>query len=168
MIGETLLAACISNIARTRALGLLSLSGLPASIRNNFETLGSLRYHEEGKAPVEEFSFYRLLHEDPGFEVWSAGDLTDYLKREYERLALAREIRTVRDMGETRSGTSLFSAEVHRDRRAVTLRPHLARQRFFGQPGAAHPFSARTTVFLISILSWIWAFPGMRSLAPCL
>jgi len=26
-------------------------------------------------------------------------------------------------MGETRLGTSLFSAEVHRDRRAVTLRP---------------------------------------------
>jgi len=123
MIGEMLLAACLGNIARTRALGLLSLSGLPASIQNNFETLGSLRYHEEGKAPVDEFSYYRLLHEDPGFEVWSAGDLTDYLKREYERLALAREIRTVRDMGETRLGTSLFSAEVHRDRRAVTLRP---------------------------------------------
>lgn len=123
MIGETLLKACISNIARTRALGLLSLSGLPASIRNNFETLGSLRYYEEGKAPVDEFSFYRLLHEDPGFEVWSAGDLTDYLKREYNRLALAREIRITSDMGETRSGSSLFAAEVHRARHAVILRP---------------------------------------------
>jgi hypothetical protein len=34
-----------------------------------------------------------------------------------------REIRTTSDMSETRSGTSLFSAEVHRDRRTVTLRP---------------------------------------------
>ena len=123
MICETLLAACISNIARTKALGLLSLSGLPESIQNNFETLGSLRYYEEGKIPVNEFSFYRLLHEDPGFEVWSAGDLTDYLQREYSRLALAREIRTIQDMGETRSGNSLFSAEVNRGRQAVTLRP---------------------------------------------
>ena len=123
IICETLLAACISSIARTKALGLLSLSGLPASIRSNFEALGSLRYSEEGKIPVDQFSFYRLLHEDPGFEVWSAGDLTDYLKREYSRLALAREIRTVQNMGETRSGASLFAAEVHRDRQAVTLRP---------------------------------------------
>lgn len=125
MIGEKLLTACISNIAHSKALGLLSLSGLPEAIQNNFETLGSLRYYEEGKPPVEMFSFYRLLHEDPGFEVWCAGDLTDYLKREYNRLALAREIRTVRDMGETRSGSSLFSAEVHRDRHAVILRPLL-------------------------------------------
>ncbi|MEN6374564.1 MAG: hypothetical protein ABFD75_07275 [Smithella sp.] len=123
MICETLLEACLSKIARTRALGLLSISGLPESLRHNFEKLGSLRYHEEGKAPVDEFSFYRLLHEDPGFEVWSCGDLTIYLKSEYRRLALAREIRTIRDMGETRSGASLFAAEVHRDRRAVTLRP---------------------------------------------
>jgi hypothetical protein len=166
MISEALLAACISNIARTRALGLLSLSGLPESIRNNFETLGSLRYYEEGKTPVDEFSFYRLLHEDPGFEVWSAGDLTDYLKREYERLALAREIRTIRDMGETRSGTSLFSAEFHRDRR----------QSRFALSGPAMIFRrtwsgtsvfCTMTVFLISILNWIWAFPGMRRSVPC-
>ncbi len=123
MICETLLSACLSNIARSRALGLLSLSGLPVSVQNNFEKLGSLRYYEEGKIPVEEYSFYRLLHEDPGFEVWSAGALTDYLQREYSRLALAREIRTVQNMGETRSGASLFTAEVHRDRQAVTLRP---------------------------------------------
>ncbi|MEN6331805.1 MAG: hypothetical protein ABFD57_07455 [Smithella sp.] len=123
MICETLLEACLSKIARTKALGLLSISGLPKSLRNNFEKLGSLRYREEGKAPIDEFSFYRLLHEDPGFEVWSCGDFTIYLKSEYRRLALAREIRTIRDMGETRSGASLFSAEVHRDRRAVTLRP---------------------------------------------
>jgi hypothetical protein len=57
MISEALLAACISNIARTRALGLLSLSGLPESIRNNFETLGSLRYYEEGKTLLMSFPF---------------------------------------------------------------------------------------------------------------
>ncbi|PKN05761.1 MAG: hypothetical protein CVU74_00050 [Deltaproteobacteria bacterium HGW-Deltaproteobacteria-9] len=123
MICETLLSACLGNIGRTRALGLLSLSGLPVSIRSNFEALGSLRYTEEGKLPVDQLSFYRLLHEDPGFEVWSTGDLTNYLQREYSRLALAREIRTVRNMGETRSGASLFAAEVHRDRQAVTMRP---------------------------------------------
>lgn len=125
IICETLLADCLSKIARTKALGLLSLSGLPESMHNNFEILGSLRYNEEGKAPVDEFSFYRLLHEDPGFEVWASDNLTGYLSREYNRLALAREIRTIHDMGETRSGSSLFSADVDRNRNSVSLRPLL-------------------------------------------
>ncbi|MDD1749820.1 MAG: hypothetical protein LUO89_08085 [Methanothrix sp.] len=122
-ICETLMESCIGRIARTKALGLLSLSGLPESLRNHFETLGSLLYYEKGKAPVNEFSFYRHLHEDPGVEVWSCKDIDDYLRREYDRLALARDIRTIHDMGETHSGASLFSAEVHRDRHEVTLRP---------------------------------------------
>jgi hypothetical protein len=122
-IGEALLESCIARIARTKALGLLSLSGLSESLRDRFEPLGSLLHYEEGKPPVREFSFYRHLHEDPGVEVWSCPDIDEYLRREYGRLALAREIRTVRDMGETRSGASLFSAEVHRDRSEVTLRP---------------------------------------------
>jgi len=125
-ISAALLDACIGRIARTRALGLLSLWGLPESLQNNFEALGTLRYHEEGKTPMDEVSFYRLLHEDPGFEVWSSGGITDYLRREYRRLALARDVRTIRDMGETRLGTSLFSAEVYRDQLTVTLRPLLA------------------------------------------
>lgn len=125
-IGEALLTACIGSIARTKALGLLSLWGLPESLRNNFEALGTLCYHEEGKAPIDEVSFYRLLHEDPGFEVWSSANMTDYLRREYGRLALAREIRTILDMGETRLGPSLFSAEVYREQSTVTLRPVMA------------------------------------------
>lgn len=125
-IDEALFAAYIGSIARTKALGLLSLWGLPEPLRNNFEALGMLRYHEEGKAPIDEVSFYRLLHEDPGFEVWSDHHMTDYLRREYHRLALAREIRTVRDMGETRLGPSLFSAEVYREPATVTLRPVMA------------------------------------------
>jgi hypothetical protein len=125
-IGEALFTACIGSIARTKALGLLSLWGLPEPLRNNFESLGTLCYHEEGKVPIREVSFYRLLHEDPGFEIWTDHNLTDYLRREYRRLALAREIRTVRDMGETRSGRSLFSAEVYREQATVTLRPVMA------------------------------------------
>jgi len=122
-ICETLLESCISHIARTKALGLMSLSGLPESLRSHFETLGSLLYYEQGKPPVSEFSFYRHLHEDPGLEVWSCKDIDEYVRREYGRLALAREIRTIRNMGETRSGASLFSAEVNRERCEVTLRP---------------------------------------------
>lgn len=123
MICEMLLEACLNKIARTKALGLLSISGLPEALRNSFEKLGSLHYHEEGKAPVEEFSFYLLLHDEPGLAVWSCSDVTYYLTNAYRRLGLVREIKSLRDMVETRSGYSLFSAEINRERRAVTLRP---------------------------------------------
>ena len=124
-IVEILLSACIGRIARTKALGLLSLSGLPESLQRNFEALGSLTYYAEDGATIKQTSFYRHLHEDPGCEVWSHADLTPYLQKEYHRLILARDIRPIHDMGETRSGSSLFASEVHRERAEVILRPLL-------------------------------------------
>lgn len=122
-INGVLLQACIGRIARSKALGLLSLSGLPDSLRPHFETLGSLDVRGKGLAPVRQTSYYRHLHEDPGSEVWSCAELTPYLQGEYDRLVLAREIRNVQDMGETRSGSSLFAADVGRERSEATLRP---------------------------------------------
>lgn len=125
-IDEALLESCISRVARTKAIGLFSIWGLPETLQNHFERLGTFCFREAGKPPVDLASFYRLLHEDPGFEVWSASTLKEYLERQYRQLALARSIKTSRHMGETISGASLFSTEIHRDRAAVTLRPLLA------------------------------------------
>jgi hypothetical protein len=123
--GEALLDALIARIARTKALGLLSLSGLPKDLESRFELLGSLSYRAADRPPVGMPFFFRHLHEDPGAEVWSPGNLTTWLIREYDRLVLAREIRTVRDMGETRFGSSLFAAEISRERAEGILRPLL-------------------------------------------
>ncbi|SEM57336.1 hypothetical protein SAMN04489760_12325 [Syntrophus gentianae] len=122
-IASRLLEACIGGIARTKALGLLNFSGLPESLQPRFEPLGSLTYYRENAGPEKRHFFFRHLHEDPGFEVWAHGDIEAFLHGEYERLVLAREIRTVADMGETRSGSSIFSAEIHRERLEVLLRP---------------------------------------------
>ncbi|HOG16578.1 MAG: hypothetical protein A4E73_00082 [Syntrophaceae bacterium PtaU1.Bin231] len=120
-----LLAACIAKIARTKALGLLSLSGLPEGLRADFEPLGSLTFRPAEGPPVARPFFYRHLHEDPVCEVWTHAELADHLRREYDRLVLAREIRLLTDMGEARSGRSLFSAEVNGERSEVVLRPEL-------------------------------------------
>jgi len=122
---ETLLDACLSRIARTKALGLLSRSGLPPVLKDRFEPLGRLVHYAPNLPPVEHPFFFRHLHEDPGCDVWSQGELTTWLEQAYERLILARNIRTVRNMGETRSGFSLFSAELQRERADATLRPLL-------------------------------------------
>lgn len=123
--GEALLEACLGRIARSKALGLLSVSGLPPALEGQFEPLGSLSYHVEGKAPVPRPFFFRHLHEDPGCEAWSGGELTAWLESQYGRLVLAREIRTVRAMGETRTGASLLAAELARERAEAVLRPLL-------------------------------------------
>jgi hypothetical protein len=123
VIGETLLNACLGRIARTEAVGLHCLYGLPESLTPCFESLGTLKFFSEGQEPVVETSFYRHLHEDPGCVVWAHPELIDTLRREYDRLILTRDIRTIQDHGETRSGASLFAAEVNRQRAAITLRP---------------------------------------------
>jgi hypothetical protein len=123
--GEALLEACLGRIARSKALGLLSVSGLPPALEVQFEPLGSLSYHTCGKASVPRPFFFRHLHEDPGCEAWSPGEFTAWLESQYGRLVLAREIRTVRAMGETRTGASLLAAELARERAEAVLRPLL-------------------------------------------
>lgn len=122
---EMLLDACLSRIARTKALGLLCRSGLPQALEARFEPLGRLIHHAPNRPPAEHPFFFRHLHEDPGCDVWSQGELTAWLEQTYDRLVLARNIQTLRDMGETRSGFSLFSAELQRERADATLRPLL-------------------------------------------
>ncbi|MDA8126761.1 MAG: hypothetical protein M0009_16450 [Deltaproteobacteria bacterium] len=121
--GQALLETLLGKVARTKALGLLSLSGLPKALEFSFEPLGFLSYRVAGRATVERPFFFRLLHEDPGGEVWSPEELKAWLGGEYDRLVLAREIRIVRDMGEKRFGSSLFAVEISRERAEATLRP---------------------------------------------
>jgi len=137
-IAQNLLEACIAKVARTKALGLLSISGLPEGLRRDFEPLGALTFRPEEGPPVQRSFFYRHLHEDPVCEVWAHTDLADHLRREYGRLVLAREIRILSDMGEARSGRSLFSAEIDGERSEVVLRPLL--------PGADLPVNVERHV----------------------
>lgn len=122
-IAAMLMEACISKTARTKVIGLVNLTGLPPSIQAQFETLGSLTYHREGGDPLVSKAFCRLLHEDPGCQVWTDPAMKDYLVAEYHRLFLARDIREVRDLGEARTGPSIFSTELRRERSEAFLRP---------------------------------------------
>lgn len=122
---EALLDACLNRIARTKALGLLSRSGLPPDLEARFEPLGHLIHYAPNRPPAEHPFFFRHLHEDPGCEVWSPPEFTAWLEQTYDRLVLAREIRLLKNMGETRSGVSLFSAELRRERADAILRPLL-------------------------------------------
>lgn len=122
-IAAMLLDACIARTARTKAIGLVNLTGLPPSSQSQFELLGLMNHYSQDGKSVAIQAFYRLLHEDPGCLVFTDECLKDYLQREYGRLFLAREIREVRDQGEMKAGASIFSAEVRRERSVANLRP---------------------------------------------
>jgi anti-sigma regulatory factor (Ser/Thr protein kinase) len=122
-IDDRLLSDCLSMMARTRAIALLNRTGLPLFIQPQFESLGVLQYcHTSGDTTLQPV-FYRMLNEDPGSIVWTDVALKDYLTQEYGRLYLAREIREVQNCGETKTGASIFSAEMKRELSEVILRP---------------------------------------------
>jgi len=120
---QALLDACLSRIARSKALGLLSVAGLPPALASHFESLGVLRRIMAGAEPFDRPFYFRHLHEDPGGEVFATTALASWLAGQYERLFLARQVQIIRDMGESRGGHSLFAARLQRQDAEVTLKP---------------------------------------------
>lgn len=118
-----LFEVCLARTARTKAIGILNLTGVPNSLKTQFEFLGSLTNKVQGDRKVVHPCHYRLLHEDPGAVVFTDAALTDYLQREYSRIFLARELREVTDQGETRTGNSIFATEFNREGSRAILRP---------------------------------------------
>jgi len=122
-IAAMLLDTCIARTVRTKAIGLVNLTGMPPSIESQFELLGLLNHYPQDGEAAHRHAFYRLLHEDPGCQIFTEGTLKGYLQGEYERLFLAREIREVRDQGEMKAGASIFSTEVRREWSQAILNP---------------------------------------------
>lgn len=122
-IANLLFDACIARTVRTKAIGLVNLTGMPSSIQSQFELLGLLTYSGDDGTTFTRPWHYRLLHEDTGSLIYTDTILKDYLQREFSRLFLVRNIREVSDHGEQKAGASIFSAEVHQEGSIATLHP---------------------------------------------
>ncbi len=122
-MAQELLDECIRNTAKTHAVGVINrypTEHLPAGY---FEELGTVTVRTQLGRFARIPMFYRHLHEDPGAAVWAHPSLESFLKREYDRMALARDIKLISDEGEARSLVSVVSAEFDKARSVVTLRP---------------------------------------------
>ncbi len=124
-MAEALIDACLASLARTPAVGLINRWPTLDFPRNYFEALGTLFDQETGGVLRETPHYFRQLTEDPGCAVWSAPELEPFLKEEYRRLVLPREIRLVRPWGESRAEFSVLASALDRTRKTVTLRPVL-------------------------------------------
>ena len=121
-LSEALTDACIGEIAKTGAIGLISRYSTPELPKGYFESLGSVdRFQAEGSMtpwPI----YFRQLHEDLGCQVWTHPALEGFLRAEYGRLFFPREILSTRYGGEQRPAHSVFAPQFDRTNHQVTLR----------------------------------------------
>lgn len=122
-VAEALLDVCIGSAGKTEAVGLINRRAAPDLPGGYFEALGSIKLFKQDGTSLSLPSFYRELQEDQGSRVWSHPGLADFLRKEYSRLVLARDIQTVTDQGEQRSAFSVFASEIDKPQGQVTLRP---------------------------------------------
>jgi anti-sigma regulatory factor (Ser/Thr protein kinase) len=122
---EALLEACISALGKTCAVGLFNEFPTEHLPREHFEILGTLTHVDEKGSGTPVKAYFRQMHEDPGSSCWCHPDLEDFLREQYDRLVLPREIMKVKDQGETGDPFSVLSAHFDRPRNRVILRPLL-------------------------------------------
>jgi hypothetical protein len=120
---ERLVEECISTLAKTPAVGILSEYPTQDLPKSYFEPLGCLRAGGSKGDPDEPPAQYRHLQEDSGAGVWAHPSIEPFLRTEYARLVFAREILSVRDDGEECSPFAVLSAEFDRPRGTVRLHP---------------------------------------------
>lgn len=119
---EALLEGFLEQVGRTKAPGVLSRCLAPGpAVERHFERLGTADFYASGANPVQRTAHYRQLCEDTGSRVWAHPDLAVFLKEEYRRLFLPREVREVKNMGEHAGPCSVFCCDF--DQGEVTLRP---------------------------------------------
>ena len=124
-MAEGLIDACIGQIAKTDAMGLITRYSTPELPKGYFESSGSVDFIQPDGTTKTSPVFYRQLHEDLGCQVWAHADLEGFLRTEYGRLFFAREIHLTRHEGEGRSPYSVFAPQFDRSHHQVTLRPIL-------------------------------------------
>jgi hypothetical protein len=122
-MAAALLESCIGAIARSSAVVLINHFPTREFPREEFEYLGKApTYKQDGTIFYHE-AWARLLQEDLGCVVWAHPQLYGFLRKEYARLVLPREIRIMADQGERHSPHSVLLSTFNRPQGSVTLQP---------------------------------------------
>ena len=121
-MGERLLEGCLNTLARTHCLNLVSRFAPPPWYRNHFEVLGSLTVWD-GEEKREQQAYFRQMQEDPGCRVWCHPELKDFLKSEYKRLLLPREMVESTVQGEEQNKCAVLSTQIDRTTKSAVLFP---------------------------------------------
>lgn len=123
VMAQELVETCIKAVAKTQAVGIIN--GYPTEHLPDgyFQQLGTFTIETEVGRYREMPVFYRHLREDTGATVWAPSSLEGFLEREYDRMAFARDIKIVKDEGETGWPFSVITMELDKSLAAADLRP---------------------------------------------
>ncbi len=110
---DELIEHCISQVARTPAAGIFRRLGPAPLPKRHFDVLGST---------TGSTFYYRHLSDDEGSTVYCDPAAEAFLRAEYDRLVMPREIRVVRNFGEKMEERSALSCEFATASSQVTLR----------------------------------------------
>lgn len=121
-VAERLVTGVISAVARSEAVFLMNRHATEDLPGGYFEELGTVDFIEDGTMRPWRF-FFRQLKEDPGCKVYAHPGMDEFLKAEYRRHFLAREIVPVRQEGERQNPHSVFGATFLRNQNLVILAP---------------------------------------------
>lgn len=121
-MAESLTNACLENLARTEILGLFSRYTTEDFPNQYFESIGSSTWYEKDMEPAELQSYYIQLHEDAGTYVYTSKALAPFIKTEYKRLFLPRDLYEIENAGAYSGDYSVFTSEFRREINQVALR----------------------------------------------
>ncbi len=121
-----LLDAAVANVSRSGACTLLRRQGPLPGFERFFDFLGELKL-----APVKGASggsatrtyYYKQLREESGGAVYADPHFAGFLRDEYHRLCLPRQVREISPHETHRLGASLLSVEFENRSSLATLRP---------------------------------------------
>lgn len=118
-----LLDGFLQSVAKSGASGVMTPLASDLLPSGEYESLGSLdRLLPDGAKQVRPAAF-RLIAEDMGCTVWAHSAIQGFLEREYDRLDLVRDLRSVVSLGESRPEASVFSANLEAGTGVALLRP---------------------------------------------
>ncbi len=124
-IAQALVEAALNRVAKTQAVSFVCRYPTPELPKEYFEYLGDLEYFSPDGTKHSWPQFYRQLKEDPGEVVWCNPTLQPFLKEQYTRLALARDVHLYQVEGEKRPACSVIGTHLDRVQGHATLRPML-------------------------------------------
>lgn len=139
--GDSLLTLLIDE-----AVGRISRSGARLLVRRQeqlanherfFDFLGELTLSVPQGAPMVWPYYYRQLREESGGAVYAGPRFAEFLRAEYERLCLPRQVRELSCQAVQRLEASVLSVEFEHRRSLATLRP-LGAGRDMAENLAAH------------------------------
>jgi hypothetical protein len=122
LMPRDLVEGCLGAIAKTHAVGLINRMATEVFPSDHFERLGELAVHDPDGSERVVTAHFRQMHEDMGASVWAHPDLVHFLKEQYGRLVLPRDVLAVSEQGEAMSPYSVLTAEFERSQHRVTLR----------------------------------------------